>query len=190
MVASLDSEFLQLPVLKKHILCNKVNTVKGRELQELYLLMYLFFSLDQNWLKNPNKQKFKRNQNVVSGISAAFDSVESSRTHWLLPVCGEFGLQDSQTWQSWHTGLVMMDDWVTHKSKPGKGSLHPTSSQRSADVSFSGFCLCLCPKGTFSISQVKEESMWLWRAAQCKGHHWAIILAMAKIIFIFNSLNH
>lgn len=35
MVASLDSVFLQLPVLKKHILCNKVNTVKGRELQEL-----------------------------------------------------------------------------------------------------------------------------------------------------------
>lgn len=55
MVASLDSVFLQLPVLKERILCNKVNTVKGRELQELYLLMYLFFSLDQNWLKNPNK---------------------------------------------------------------------------------------------------------------------------------------
>lgn len=35
MVASLDSEFLQLPVLKEHILCNKVNTVKGQELQEL-----------------------------------------------------------------------------------------------------------------------------------------------------------
>lgn len=82
----LDSVFLQLPVLKKHILCNKVNTVKGRELQELqviYLMMYLFVSLDQNGLKNPNKQKRNqhRNQNVVSGISTVFDSVDTLLTH-------------------------------------------------------------------------------------------------------------
>lgn len=67
MVASLDSEFLQLPVLKEHILCNKVNTVKGQELQELrgqipgYLFIDVFiFQFGSKLIEKPKQTEIQK----------------------------------------------------------------------------------------------------------------------------------
>lgn len=90
MVASLDSVFLQLPVLKnifcviKWIQWRDENYKNSGDRFPGYLFIDVFiFQFGSKLIKNPNKQKFERNQNVVSGVSAAFDSVDSSRTHWL-----------------------------------------------------------------------------------------------------------
>lgn len=76
MVASLDSEFLQLPVLKEHILCNKVNTVKGQELQELrgqisrlFIYWCIYFSV---WIKTDWKTQTNRNSKETKMLCLVF----------------------------------------------------------------------------------------------------------------------